>query len=51
MSWYSDKEKFNEFDPDYCERCNRGFSYEECEACSRLHENNSLKDDIEEEVN
>ena len=31
MSWWSDKEKFDEYDPPQCEFCKRGNSYEECE--------------------
>lgn len=40
MSWYSDKERFNEYDPDWCVRrnCQKGFSKEECDRCIRLHE-------------
>ena len=42
MSWYSDGEKFDEYDPPWCERCPHGDcggdSYEECEACCRRHE-------------
>ena len=47
MSWYSDKEKFNEFDDPYCIRKNRlnrgqcGKTKEECDRC--------LKDHMEEE--
>lgn len=38
MSWWSDKEKFDEYDPPQCEFCKRGNSYEECERCKRLNE-------------
>ena len=38
MSWYSDGEPFDEYDPPYCERCSGGTSYEECQACARRHE-------------
>lgn len=38
MSWYSDREQFNEYDPPYCAHCSGGNSYEECEACARRHE-------------
>ena len=37
MSWYSDGEKFNEYDPPWCENCTRGNSYEECKRCSEMH--------------
>lgn len=38
MSWYSDNEKFDEYDPPYCENCTRDASYETCKACQKLHE-------------
>lgn len=38
MSWYSDGEDFDEYDPPKCERCKRGFSAEECRACNRMDE-------------
>lgn len=37
MSWYSDKEPFNEYDPPYCKYCNGGSSYEECKNCKEEH--------------
>lgn len=37
MSWYSDREPFDEYDPPYCKNCTRGASYEECAACERMH--------------
>ena len=38
MSWYSDKEPFDEFDHSYCEwrRCSGGDSYEQCQRCIKL---------------
>lgn len=44
MSWYSDGEYFDEYDPPYCERCNGGTSYEECQACVRRHEEDAEDD-------
>lgn len=42
MSWYSDGERFNEYDPSYCERCRRtDVSYEVCERCERMHDEES----------
>lgn len=37
MSWYSDGERFDEYDPPWCENCTRGNSYEECERCCARH--------------
>lgn len=40
MSWYSDKESFDEYDPPYCKYCNDGVggsSYEECKRCQEEH--------------
>lgn len=38
MSWYSDGERLNEYDPPWCDGCEGGDSYEECQACCRRHE-------------
>ena len=38
MSWYSDKERFNEYDPPYCKNCKRGFTKKECDRCVADHE-------------
>ena len=37
MSWYSDGEPFDEYDPPFCEGCTRGFTKEECDACVAMH--------------
>jgi len=37
MSWYSDGEPFNEYDPPYCENCTRGYSKQECDWCKKMH--------------
>lgn len=37
MSWYSDGEPFNEYDPPYCENCEGGNSKAECDACAARH--------------
>ena len=48
MSWYSDKERFNEYDPPYCERCRRtDTSYEVCNRCEQMHY--EAEDEEEEE--
>lgn len=33
MSWWSDGEKFDEHDPDYCIGCERGFTKAFCDRC------------------
>lgn len=38
MSWYSDGEPFDEWDYPWCEDCEGGDSYEECEKCRKRHE-------------
>lgn len=38
MSWWSDGERFDEYDPDYCAGCTRGFTKEECDRCMKRHE-------------
>ena len=38
MSWWSNKEQFDEYDPPYCAYCNGGTSYEGCKACEEEHE-------------
>lgn len=45
MSWYSDGEKFNEYDPPWCVNCTRGNSYEECKRCSEMHTERYSEDD------
>ena len=49
MSWYSDGERFDEYDPPYCERCTRGTSYEECRACERMHAEAEAEDEEDED--
>ena len=50
MSWYSDGEHFDEYDPPYCERCRRtDVSYEVCKRCVRMHNEEHEKDEEEEE--
>ncbi len=45
MSWYSDGEPFDEYDPPFCANCRGGNSYEECEACMRRHEEAEEEDE------
>ena len=37
MSWYSDNEPFDEYDPEYCERikCNESKGKEYCDNCMK----------------
>lgn len=50
MSWYSDGEHFDEYDPPYCERCRRtDVSYEVCKQCVRMHNEEDEEEDEEEE--
>lgn len=37
MSWWSDGEPFDEYDPLWCKNCKGGNSYEECKKCSEWH--------------
>lgn len=37
MSWYSDGEPFDEFDPPWCMNCDGGDSKEECDRCCERH--------------
>ena len=34
MSWYSDRELFNEFDPSYCKNYKGGNSKAQCNRCA-----------------
>lgn len=38
MSWYSDREDFDEYDPPFCADCEGGESYEKCRKCMREHD-------------
>lgn len=37
MSWYSDGDPFDEYDPPWCRGCEGGNSYEECKRCCERH--------------
>ena len=45
MSWYSDREPFDEHEPPYCAFCKGGTSYADCQACMREHEAEDEEDD------
>ena len=48
MSWYSDGEPFNEYDPEYCERvrCTRSTGKEYCDRCiKRMKEQRESEDE------
>jgi len=47
MSWYSDGERFNEWDPSYCRHCKRETTKELCDRCQRLHEEMEVEEDDE----
>ena len=38
MSWYSDKEPFDEYDMPYCKYCDGGNSKDECDNCVKIYE-------------
>ncbi len=39
MSWYSDGERFNEHEPEYCKRCTReNLTKGKCDRCFEEHE-------------
>lgn len=37
MSWWSDREKFDEYEPDFCKWCPGGTSKADCDRCKRDH--------------
>ena len=37
MSWYSDGERFDEYDHPWCKNCDGGESKEECDKCYDRH--------------
>ena len=47
MSWYSDGDRFNEWDPSYCRYCERETTKEQCDRCQRLHEEMEVEEDDE----
>lgn len=47
MSWYSDKEPFDEYDPPWCRNCKGGNSYEECKRCTERHLNEEKEDETD----
>lgn len=47
MSWYSDNEKFNEYDPPYCKDCKKDATYATCKACQKLHEDPEQEEKVE----
>lgn len=46
MSWYSDKEKFNEYDPSYCINCSGGNSYEQCKKCEEVYKQEECEEQV-----
>lgn len=47
MSWYSDKEKYNEIpDSPYCKNCKRTDATKViCDRCVRMHEEDEVEED------
>ena len=46
MSWYSDGEPFDEYDPPFCENCGReALSAEECRICAAAHYEQDCRDE------
>lgn len=45
MSWWSDGEKFDEYDPPWCRYCEGGNSKAQCDACTKRHLNDKEDDD------
>lgn len=47
MSWYSDREPFNEYDPPYCKYCTRSnLTKEKCDKCVERHEQEGDDDEL-----
>lgn len=42
MSWWSDKDNFDEFDSPYCVDCSGSNSYEQCKRCQEEHDDYSF---------
>lgn len=51
MSWYSDGERFDEYDPPYCERCTRDTDYDMCQRCMQRHDEEEDGTSVFEELN
>lgn len=48
MSWYSDREPFDEHDPPYCKNCKGGNSYRECKRCEEQHRREEVLNDYDD---
>lgn len=48
MSWYSDGERFDEYDPPWCKNCEGGESKEQCDKCYERHMEEEEEHDDEE---
>lgn len=48
MSWYSDGEPFDEYDPPYCKNCKReNLTKAKCDKCVKMHEEEESEEDEE----
>ena len=50
MSWWTDREPFDEYDPPYCAECSGGNSYEQCKRCEEEHDNAEDRMNIEDMI-
>ena len=48
MGWYSDNEKFDEYDTPWCKTCEGGESKEQCDKCYERHMEEEEEHDDEE---
>ena len=49
MSWYSDKERFDEYDPPFCRDCTKDTDKAACDRCFSGHFEGEEDDDEDEE--
>lgn len=45
MSWYSDNEPFDEYDPPWCEGCSGGNSKDQCDKCCKQRLGEGVNDE------
>lgn len=51
MSWHSDRERFDEYDPPCCKHCKGGNIKEECDRCIRAEYERGYRQGKEDEIN
>lgn len=49
MSWYSDREPFDEYDWPWCKHCKGGDSYEACRRCEDVYLRKDEDEDDEDD--